>query len=86
MDDFSALIHVISLQSFQTGRTGVYLDKSVVFFPTTKAGASSTAKVEVKNRTERTVALRCSKLAGGPFSHAVQGGSNSTDKLSHLEH
>ena len=67
-------------QFFQTGRTGVYLDKSVVFFPTTKAGASSTAKVEVKNRTERTVALRCSKLAGGPFSHAVQGG-NSTDKV-----
>ena len=63
------------MQPLQVGRTGVYLDKSLVFFPTTKSGSSSTAKVEVKNRTDRSVGLRCSML-GGPFVHAVQAGNS----------
>ena len=56
----------------QVSRTGVYLDKSEVFFPTTKSGSSSTAKVEVKNRTKCSVSLRCSRL-GGPFAHGMEG-------------
>ena len=53
-------------------RTGVYLDKSVVYFPITNSGESSIAKVLVKNRTERSVRLRCSRL-WDPFVHYMRG-------------
>ena len=53
-------------------RSGVYLDKSVVYFPITNSGEISIAKVEVKNRTERSVRLRCSRL-WDPFVHYMQG-------------